>query len=77
MSWKCAVCGLVDGRGDTVVDAVCHHCGKPLCRKHQIELFDMAFSVTKVRERVWALHCAECRRSDHPLALRRKRRTVP
>jgi hypothetical protein len=75
MTWKCAVCGEVDGRKNIVVNAVCHHCGKPLCEKHQVIVQDRDFGHDDDNPRVWAVHCKECRRKHHRLArIQRKRR---
>lgn len=73
MSWKCAVCGELDGRKNAVVNAVCHHCGKPLCAKHQVVLRDPAFGHDQENPPVWAVHCKECGRKHHRLAPRRRK----
>lgn len=42
---------------------VCHHCGRPLCQTHQIELVDERLNQHK--EVVTALHCQQCRKVHH------------
>ncbi len=39
MSWECGECNAREDR-HTRIDAVCHHCGKPLCREDQIWIAD-------------------------------------
>lgn len=73
MSWKCAVCGAVDGRDKAVVNAVCHHCGKPLCDKHQIVVRDSAFGHEDDDPPVWAIHCKDCGHRYHKVAPRTRR----
>ncbi|ALG08421.1 hypothetical protein [Kibdelosporangium phytohabitans] len=70
MSWKCGECNARENKDeDVVVDAVCHHCGKPLCRKDQRTVaVDEAFADTEFdtggsRE---AVHCDTCRKTYHP-----------
>jgi len=41
---------------------VCHHCGKPLCKKHSYKVQkDEAFS-----SKITAFHCPECKQEHHP-----------
>ena len=58
-----------DKDDSVIVDAVCHHCGKPLCRRDQwMVTVDEAFADTEF-ETVWsrqAVHCDACRRTHHP-----------
>jgi hypothetical protein len=77
MSWKCAVCGELDGRNKAVVNGVCHHCGKPLCTKHQVIVRDPDFGHDKENPRVRAVHCKECRKKHHRLALRQRKQSKP
>lgn len=63
MSWRCGKCGEVDGKIDNRVNAVCHHCGKPLCQDHRIEILDEVFSSD-----CKAYHCEECKKNFHPRA---------
>jgi hypothetical protein len=71
MAWECNDCDArEDSDGKVVVDAVCHHCGKPLCRSHQLAVLDDAFAVTESDglipvDRI-AVHCESCRRAHHP-----------
>jgi len=66
--WECGECGLVEGHRmegtDEVVqiDAVCHHCGKPLCREDQHFITDDAFSRKSPVDLPQACHCSACRR---------------
>ncbi|WP_372669598.1 hypothetical protein [Amycolatopsis kentuckyensis] len=60
-----------------MVDAVCHHCGKPLCREHQMVVaLDEAFTPTRLADTVlstgldgsaigFGVHCESCRRAHH------------
>ncbi|WP_290054904.1 hypothetical protein [Amycolatopsis solani] len=55
-----------------VIDAVCHHCGKRLCRQHQLAVVDDAFAATDSdglipTDRI-AIHCESCRRAHHARA---------
>lgn len=77
MSWKCGACGQMDGRGGVIVDAVCHHCGKPLCREHQVEVWDTAFRSDKETSWVSTIHCAECRRNHPRIMWRCRKRGAP
>ncbi len=70
MAWECSDCNArEDGDGKVVVDAVCHHCGKPLCRPHQLAVIDDAFATTDsdglIPEDRIAIHCDSCRRTHH------------
>lgn len=69
MSWECGECGAVDGRDGATIEAICHHCGKPLCQKHRRRIEDEAFSSDdKPLSRV-AHHCDECKTTYHPRAI--------
>lgn len=43
MTWKCGECGRFEEErseveaGDVTIDAVCHHCGMPLCSRESDE----------------------------------------
>ena len=39
MAWECGEC---NNRKD--IDAVCHHCGKPLCGEDQVWIADFVFA---------------------------------
>lgn len=73
MVWECSDCDArEDSEGKVVVDAVCHHCGKTLCRSHQQFVIDDAFAATGSGgliplDRI-AVHCESCRRALHPRA---------
>jgi hypothetical protein len=63
MALECANCGSTEN-----VDAVCHHCGKPLCgdlENCRCEIEDSAFGSTPVSP-VVAFHCRECWQVHHP-----------
>jgi hypothetical protein len=67
MAWKCADCGSKE-KGESKMP-ICHHCGKPVCKKHREMITDDAFSVSAdpTATRV-AVHCLDCRASFHPEA---------
>ena len=51
MAWECAVCRKKEdpsGKDSVKIDAVCHHCGKPLCNdsRHRIVIVDPDFSLS-------------------------------
>lgn len=69
MSWECGECGAVEGKDKITVDAICHHCGKPLCQKHRIQIVDDAFSSDDEPVSREAYHCDECKKVHHPRAL--------
>ena len=77
MSWKCAVCGAQEGEGDTLINGICHHCGKPLCQEHQIVLLDSVFGHDKENPRAEAIHCADCRRKYHRFVFGLRKRRKP
>ncbi|MEV4051749.1 hypothetical protein AB0J55_11240 [Amycolatopsis sp. NPDC049688] len=73
MTWKCGDCDAEESSdGKVLVDAVCHHCGKPLCRSHQQSVIDDAFAATDSTRLIpvnrIAVHCESCRRAHHPRA---------
>lgn len=61
MGWECAECN--DHEADIV--AVCHHCGKPLCAKDLVVIFDDAFAARPKKPANEAAHCRRCRRQHH------------
>lgn len=84
MSWSCGACRrvhkdpAVDDDERILVDAVCHHCGKPLCTWEPDEddseggpcqnwIFDDAFTA-EGDEPVAACHCRDCLGAQHPTA---------
>lgn len=67
MTWECAECNAQDRKNP--IDGVCHHCGKPLCRKDQVLILDDAFAALSGDARQEAVHCRGCRRQYHPVAV--------
>ena len=65
MPWECAECHIPEGQG-TRIDAVCHHCGKPLCQEDRVVFADNAFAVSARTAGAEAVHCRACRREYHP-----------
>ena len=67
MAWECAECNIREGApaeyGQVVIEAVCHHCGKPLCRQDRVHVVDDEFGAP-------AFHCRECRQRHHSRAVR-------
>jgi hypothetical protein len=69
VGWECAECN--DQSQKPV--AVCHHCGKPLCTKDLVVIFDDAFAAVPRKARYGvprkarkdAVHCRKCRREYH------------
>lgn len=61
--WECAECNAKESR-DKKIDAVCHHCGKPLCHQDQIKIADNAFSGAGLAAPT-AIHCWSCKRKYH------------
>ena len=72
VGWECAEC---NDQSQKIV-AVCHHCGKPLCAKDLVVIFDDAFAAVPRKARQEALHCRKCLREHHlgSLPLREERR---
>ena len=69
MIWECGNCSQPESR-QLVVNAVCHHCGTPLCSDEQCLylLVDSAFGGPIADRR--AVHCKPCRDKYHPMAIR-------
>jgi hypothetical protein len=65
MAWECAECNTPDSK----IDAVCHHCGKPLCRDDRIVILDDAFAGVPGQRGTAAVHCRKCRRRYHSGAI--------
>lgn len=75
MVWECGDCSQQESR-QLAVDAVCHHCGKLLCRDDQYRLQDPSFrGQFGSRERI-AVHCRDCRDAFHPTPVGNGRRTT-
>jgi hypothetical protein len=73
MAWKCVECVHAADGGDgrsSAVDAVCVHCGKPLCGQHKFEIVDEAFVLDPElgAKDNRAVHCEECRSRYHSVA---------
>jgi hypothetical protein len=67
MTWECAECNGRETDNSTIkINAVCHHCGKPLCQKDRIQIIDEAFSADDGLAGRFAVHCKPCRRLHHP-----------
>lgn len=65
--WECAECNSRETDSGTVrINAVCHHCGKPLCQKDRTQIIDNAFSSEHGPAGRSAFHCRPCRRLHHP-----------
>ena len=64
MAWECAECGHREDR-HVRVDAVCHHCGKLLCRDDRVEIADLAFAGTPGPIPRTAIHCRRCKQRHH------------
>ena len=75
MPWECGECNAKENK-KTRVDAVCHHCGKPLCRDDRVLIADFVFASESGAIGREAVHCRPCRRQHHPtdVSLRRERR---
>jgi hypothetical protein len=68
MIWECGVCSQPESR-QLIIDAVCHHCGTPLCREHQYRPWDSAFSGPIASDDRRAVHCRDCRDRYHPVPI--------
>ena len=66
MTLECAVCNTPDGKDGKALDAVCHHCGKPLCQEHRVLILDEQFANRGVPVPRAAYHCSACRQAHHP-----------
>jgi hypothetical protein len=65
VAWECAECNAREKLRNPV-DAVCHHCGKPLCRGDRVEIADLAFAMVPGPISPVAVHCRSCKRQYHP-----------
>lgn len=65
MTWECAECHTPESKGKPI-DAVCHHCGRPLCREDRVLIPDLVFAATPGEVSAQAVHCRSCRREHHP-----------
>lgn len=64
MAWECAECSRREDK-QFRVDAVCHHCGRLLCRDDRVEIADIAFSSAPGKLGQAATHCRQCKRQYH------------
>jgi hypothetical protein len=62
MAWECAECHARESR-DNRIDAVCHHCGKLLCRDDRVLIADLAFAGGRTDQ--VAVHCRLCKEQYH------------
>jgi hypothetical protein len=70
MTWECSDCGQKELGGSKIT--VCHHCGRPVCKRHREMIDDDAFSWSdQVATRV-AVHCLDCLQVFHPQAADRE-----
>jgi hypothetical protein len=60
MVWECDVC---NEKQDEI--AVCHHCGRLLCRRHQQVIIEFALSRVDGPIERKACHCKSCRKRYH------------
>jgi hypothetical protein len=67
MVWECAECNSRETEnGEIHINAVCHHCGKPLCQTDRTQIIDSAFSSEYGAAGRVAFHCKPCRQLHHP-----------
>jgi hypothetical protein len=64
MTWECAECQASDAQRNRI-DAVCHHCGKLLCRQDRQVIADVAFDPAGGEANQTAVHCRACLRRYH------------
>ena len=74
MAWECGECNAREDR-HTRIYAVCHHCGKPLCREDQVRIVDFVFADEPGPVGRIAVHCRPCMRRHHQIRLRRSRKS--
>jgi hypothetical protein len=76
MAWECAEdCGEKEQENHPIL--VCHHCGKPVCRKHREVITDDAFSAnSNLLGHRAAVHCADCKKDYHPRTSNLERETL-
>jgi hypothetical protein len=66
MAWTCAECRETEGNDKIFVNAVCHHCGKPLCGNDRFRILDEVFSEVEGKVSRMAVHCKTCKQKYHP-----------
>jgi NMD protein affecting ribosome stability and mRNA decay len=60
MAWECDFC-------KKEMSAVCHHCGRPLCRAHGAVIEDEVFAASDAQAApTTAVHCRQCKDKYHP-----------
>jgi hypothetical protein len=74
MAWECAECHARESRGNRI-DAVCHHCGKLLCRDDRVLIADLAFAGSRGGTDQVAVHCRPCKEQYHKVDVPLSRRT--
>lgn len=74
MPWVCGNCNRAEGKngssGEIKIEAVCHHCGRPLCQDDRFQVEDDAFGYKGAGGESYASHCLECAKQYHPRAER-------
>ena len=70
MTWDCAECQAAEGQRTSdgqpiLIDSVCHHCGKLLCRPDRRVFADAAFDPAGGEADQAAVHCQACSRQHH------------
>lgn len=65
MPWECSECKMVEGDNDVSISAVCHHCGRPLCKSDRHLINDDVFSSLPDQATPRAYHCEACRKAYH------------
>lgn len=78
MTLKCTVDGTPASPAHIV--SVCHHCGRPVCARHGVEIpsddaFDGTNAESGIRVPVPAMHCKECADEHHRREAQRAART--
>ena len=78
MTWMCVDCNTLETRepstgparteDEVVVDAVCHHCGRPVCRTNRFLITDDTFAAEPGTPPAASFHCKECYRRHHDRA---------
>lgn len=64
MTWECDECHAAES-GGTRINAVCHHCGKTLCREDQVVIMDHVFATGHGDGGTEAVHCRDCKSRYH------------
>jgi len=75
VTWICVDCNTPETRDpstgrsmsedEVVVDAVCHHCGRPICLKNRYLIADEVFPAPLGTEPTRTYHCKECYQRHH------------